>query len=323
MKKCTITIFLFLSIIISLHGQNISVTSSFDSARIYIGDQIKFKVVVDKPAGVKLTIPVLKDTIAKNIEIVSGPKIDSTSGNGRTKIIQNYLVTSFDSGTYRVKPVYAETKSAEGLKRFYSEYSSLEVMRVRIAPPDSTAKFFDIIKPYRAPITVGEVLPWLLIATLTGIIIWAAVRYYKKRKMLKAGEVPYIPPDPAHVIAFRELEALKNEQLWQKGETKKYYTGLTEILRRYLENRFRVYSLELTTAETLEALVKTGFKKDASYNQVKSVLNSADLVKFAKYKPEPEENELHYQTAWDFVLSTMEKEYVAETADVKEKEDGL
>ena len=62
-------------------------------------------------------------------------------------------------------------------------------------------------------------------------------------------------------------------------------------MRQYLENRFKVYSLELTTSETLDALVRTGFKKNESYNQLKSVLTAADLVKFAKYKPEPAENE--------------------------------
>ena len=58
----------------------------------------------------------------------------------------------------------------------------------------------------------------------------------------------------------------------------------------------------------MEALVKTGFKKDGSYNQLKSVLTGADLVKFAKYKPVPAENESHFQTSWNFVLATMEEE---------------
>ena len=322
MKKFTVSIFLLVVLVFSLTGQNVNITSAFDSSKIYIGDQIKFTISVDKPSDLKLTIPVLKDTLAKSIEIISGPKIDSTSTNGRTNIIQKYIVTSFDSGTYKVKPVYVEAKSSTGLKRFYSGYSALEVMRVKIAPADSTAKIFDIIEPYRAPITLGEVLPWILIATLIGVVIWGAVRYFRNRKMSIKGEVPYIPPDPAHVIAFRELETLKTEELWQKGETKKYYTGLTEILRRYLENRFSVYSLELTTGETLDALVKTGFKKNAAYNQLKSVLNSADLVKFAKHKPGPEENESYFQAAWDFVLSTMERE-VQETVEVNGKEESV
>ncbi len=63
---------------------------------------------------------------------------------------------------------------------------------------------------------------------------------------------PYVNPDPAHVIALRDLERLMSEKLWEKGEIKAYYTRLTEILRQYLENRFSVYSLEMTTDETLD-----------------------------------------------------------------------
>ena len=117
--------------------------------------------------------------------------------------------------------------------------------------------------------------------------VWLLLRLIKKFKKTKKEIIEPAITDPAHVIAFRELEKLRNEKLWQKGETKKYYTRLTEIIRQYLENRFKVYSLELTTSETLEALVKSGFRKDESYNTLKSVLTAADLVKFAKYKPEP------------------------------------
>jgi hypothetical protein len=321
MKKLILSIVLFISIISSSIGQEVKITSSFDSTRIFIGDQIKFTITVDQPSGLMLTLPVFKDTLCKNIEIISGPRIDSISSQtGRLKIIQKYLITSFDSGRYQVNPVFAETKNEGGLKRFYSDYSILEVVRVKIAPADTTAKIFDIIKPYKAPITLGEVLPWILIAAITGILIWTAVRFLRKLKKSKTGTEPFVPTDPAHVIAFRELERLKNEELWQKGEIKKYYTNLTEILRQYLENRFSVYSLELTTAETLDALVKNGFKKDGSYNDLKTVLTGADLVKFAKYNPVAVENESHFQNSWNFVLATKENEVV--TASVEEKAGG-
>ena len=93
-------------------------------------------------------------------------------------------------------------------------------MRVKIAPPDTTSKIFDIIKPYKAPVTVGEILPWVLIAIFAGLIVWLAIRLLRKIKESPDEEVAYVTPDPAHVIAFRELEKLKSEELWQKGETK-------------------------------------------------------------------------------------------------------
>jgi len=309
MKKFFLSLVLYISVLASLVGQEVKITSAFDSTRIFIGDQIKYTITVDQPSNIKLTLPVFKDTICKNIDIISGPRVDSIAGqNGRTKIIYKYLITSFDSGRYQIRPVFAETKNESGLKRFYSDYSLLEVMRVKIAPSDTTSKIFDIIKPYSAPLTMGEVLPWILALAFLCAIIWAVIRYLPKLKKSENLVVPDIPAEPAHVIAFRELEKLKSEELWQKGEIKKYYTKLTEILRQYLENRYRVYSLELTSAETLEALVKTGFKKNDTYNDLKSVLTGADLVKFAKYNPVASENESHFQTSWNFILATMENE---------------
>jgi hypothetical protein len=318
-KKYSTGLVIFLSLFFHAGGQDVKVSSAFDSARIYIGDQVKFTVTVDKPEGLKLTLPVFKDTIANHIDIIAGPFVDSARQNGRMKIIQKYLVTSFDSGRYQVPPVFTELKNESGLKRFYSDYSLLEVIRVKIAPADTAAKIFDIIKPYKAPVTIGEVLPWVLIAFVVAAVVWLIYRYIKKYRKSDHRTETVIIPDPAHIIAFRELEKLKDEKLWQSGEIKLYYTRLTEILRQYLENRFNVFSLELTTSETLDALYKTGFKKDGTYNQLKGILTSADLVKFAKYSPEPVEHESVFNDSWNFVNVTKEVPAVGDRAEMIDK----
>jgi len=147
MKSLVISIILFITFISSSFGQDVNIKASFDSAKIYIGDQIRFTVTIDKPSGLNLSIPVFKDTLSKNIDIISGPRVDSSAvQNGRTKITEKYLITSFDSGSYEVRPVFVEAKNAGGMKRFYSDYSMLEVMRVKIAPADTALKIFDIIK---------------------------------------------------------------------------------------------------------------------------------------------------------------------------------
>ena len=320
MRRLIIYIFLLFAALYAVNGKDIKVTSSFDSTRIYIGDQIKFTITVDQPSDLRLNLPFFKDSLCRNIDILSGPVIDSIIGNGRIKISEKYLITSFDSGFYQIPPVFAEMKNDAGIKRFYSDYSHLQVMRVNVAPADTSLKIFDIIEPYRAPVTIGEIIPWVLVVALITVLTLAAIRFIRKLKKKETGVEKVENPDPAHVIAFRELEKLRNEQLWQKGEIKSYYTRLTEILRQYLENRYNVFSLELTTAETLEALVKTGFKKDGSYSQLKTVLNGADLVKFAKYKPEPEENELHFKNSWNFVQETKTDELTSpENKDNKEE----
>ena len=62
--------------------------------------------------------------------------------------------------------------------------------------------------------------------------------------------------------------------------------------------------MELTTLETLAELRKTGFKEDESYRKLRTVLTGADLVKFAKFNPEPSDNELQFNYAWEFVEKT-------------------
>jgi hypothetical protein len=299
---------ILLYIYVSFSGadaQEVKVTAAFDSSRIYVGDQTNFTVTIDKPVSYVLSIPLFRDSLKKNIEILRGPLVDtSLLKDGRMRIRQKYLVTSFDSGYYQVPPVYAEMKGENGIKRFYSDYSQLEVMRVRITPPDTAFKIFDIIKPYKAPLTAGEVLPWVLMFLLLCAAAWYLIRIIKNIRRKKTGEVVAVNPDPAHVIAFRQLNQLKEDKLWEKGELKDYYTRLTEIVRLYLENRYNVFSMELTTVETLAELKKTGFKEDESYRKLRTVLTGADLVKFAKFNPAPSENELQFNFAWDFVEET-------------------
>jgi hypothetical protein len=322
LKEYIFTIILITISAIAGNSQDVTVTASFDTSRIYIGDQINYTIKAEQPSDVKLSIPVLKDTLFKSIEILAGPVTDTQKLDNKRLIISDiYLVTSFDSGFYQVPPAYAEIVTESGMKRFYSDYSPLEVMRVNIAPADTTSQIFDIIGPYKAPVTFGEILPWLLLAALAAVLIWVMMRVMRRLKKTKPGYEPVIVKEPAHVIAFRDLEKLKEQKLWQKGEIKLYYSRLTEIIRQYLENRYGVYSLEMTTSETLDELVKTGFRKDATYMKLKSILNGSDLVKFAKYRPDPSENELHFENSWEFVdFTKLREEPQVQSVDSSSKE---
>ena len=305
MQKNLINILTLFFLFSVADGQDVTVTSRLDTSRIYIGDQIIYTISVDQPDDIVLDFKPLRDTLIRNIEILSGPVQDTiNTSEGRLIIENKYLITSFDSGYYRIPPVYAELKNENGIKRFYSEYNPLEVMRVNLTPPDTIEKIFDIVKPYKAPLSISEVFPWFLLVALVAIAIWGLIVLIRKFKKSETGPEPEIDPDPPHIIAFRELERLREEELWQKGDVKKYYSRLTEILRQYLERRYGVNSLEMTTSETLNALVESGFKKDEAYSTLKSVLNDADLVKFAKYKPEPAENDKSFSNSWQFVEVT-------------------
>lgn len=87
-----------------------------------------------------------------------------------------------------------------------------------------------------------------------------------------------------------ELRRLERRKLWQRGFVKQYHSEVTEIIRRYIERRFGVMALEMTTGEVMHNVKQTAMSVEVQETLFK-FLSDADLVKFAKYQPTPEENE--------------------------------
>jgi len=97
---------------------------------------------------------------------------------------------------------------------------------------------------------------------------------------------------------------LKEKKVWQKGKIKLYHSELTFIIRKYIERRYQTPAMEQTSNEIIEALVKNGFNNNTQLGQLKMLLFSADMVKFAKAKPLPDENETALLNAYIFVNET-------------------
>jgi hypothetical protein len=176
---------------VPLKSQDIGVISKLDTNRIYIGDQVWFTITVKQPESLVLNLQSFKDTLISKIDIVAGPVSDTTTiSTGQITISNRYLITSFDSGYYNIPPVYAEISDTQGVRRFYSDYNQLEVMRVRIAPADTTQKIYDIIQPYKAPLTAGEVLPWLLLGVVLILAVFLLIRAVvkRRRRIVKRGK---------------------------------------------------------------------------------------------------------------------------------------
>jgi hypothetical protein len=103
------------------------------------------------------------------------------------------------------------------------------------------------------------------------------------------------------------LDRLKSEKSWKAGKNKKYYTDLTDILRKYIERRFQFNALEMTTDEIL-ALFKRDKSTQSVYQNLSQILQLADLVKFAKIEPLESENELSMINSYLFVNQTKQEE---------------
>jgi hypothetical protein len=170
-------------------------------------------------------------------------------------------------------------------------------------PTDTVTQVLDIKPPLRAPITMAEIWLYLLGVFIIFIIILELIAYSKRRRNKTSGNTFKIT-EPAHVIALRELDNLRAEKLWQSNQVKQYYVRLSEIIRAYIEHRFEIIALEMTTDEVMDAIKRIPLDDNNSLIILRDLLALADLVKFAKHQPLPNENEVSMLNAYQFVNNT-------------------
>jgi hypothetical protein len=287
------------------YSQGIMVKADLDTTTILIGDQIHINLFVEQPQGEKISFPFLHDSIANKIEILSASKIDTyVVGNGRLRLLQRYLITCFDSGVYQIPPMsfsftYGAIKDSLATQPL--------VLTVNSIPIKDPKKIYDIKGVIAMPLTFSEILPYI-ISGLVLLLIIALIIYIRNR--LKHNKPVFFlqkPKEPAHIIAFRELEKLRSEKLWQQGQIKQYHTRITDIIRTYIEDRFNILAMESTSDEILDDLKKIEIVDSKALNGMKQLMETADLAKFAKAEPMPDENENSWRYAYDFVVNTLKK----------------
>lgn len=300
---------LLLSLILSLTSlqaqQQVSVKTSIDSSDLMIGEQTLYHIEVSGPASLHYQFPAfLGDTLVTGLGILNRGKIDTVSINSeRIELKTDYLITSFDSGLYYIPPV----KILAGSDTFESNNLAIKILTYDV---DTTKmELFDIKGAQQPPFVLSDYfLETLLFLLLYGLILFIIWLYLRKKYPRLKGETT--APElllPPHVVAIMELDRLKSEKVWKFGKNKKYYTELTDILRKYIERRFQFNALEMTTDEIL-----TLFKRDKStqsvYQNLSQILQLADLVKFAKIEPLESENELSIINSYLFVNQTKQEE---------------
>jgi len=188
----------------------------------------------------------------------------------------------------------------------YENDDKLEV--VQSLPVDTAKQTIYDLKPQRTlPLRAEEITGYLfgglfLLLNLAALLF--ALRYHlsKRGKHLSDLFKP-APPAPPHVEAIRALEGLHNQKLWQNNKHKAYYSGLTDILRRYLAGRYGIGALEMTSDEIIDAVRPLDLPRKSAM-ELTALLREADLVKFAKATPEAACNEEAYQWAYYFVEET-------------------
>lgn len=303
-----------------MQAQKASAHASVQPSEILIGEQALINLQVIAPKDMEILFPVYQDSIVNGLEVLSMGNSDTTIVDNVRTINVKYLVTSFDSTLYYIPSM----PISDGVDTIYSNSFGLKVTAPELK--DSTLAYLERmkagetdsidfnelqlndIKPIqKAPFSWKDLLSllWIPLIILVLLAIIGAIIYLIIKKNKKGYFFTPPPLLPAHVRAMKSLDKIKEEKIWQQERYKEFYTQLTDVLRRYINERFGINSLEMTSREIL-SIIRTKAEEDSVYNNLKQVLTVADLVKFAKYKPFIDENDLSLMNSYFFVNQTKE-----------------
>lgn len=298
----------------TVHVSGQSVRAALDSTTIFVGGQVGLNVTVSYPEGTNAEYLQFADTVTKSIEVVDRMPIDTAKTNGMVVLTQRYIVTSFDTALHYIPPIEMLRLEAGSIS---TNDISLNVVNpfqsMEIDEQTGVAKITDIKEPQDAPFILAELLEYVwwfvggvlvIIAIVVGIILYR--KYYAGKEV---GEKKVQKPkEPCHVVAMRDLDRIKEEKLWQRNMFKEYYSDITEVLRKYLEERYGVNALESTSDEIMDMMKPLLSERPQEYKNLSSILTLADLAKFAKMEPLPDENDMAIKRAIEFVRDTTQVE---------------
>ena len=288
---------------------------------VLVADQFRYGFVLENVTeGTPVALPEMKPEKDSPIEILGGWQLDSVRVSGRKEKPARYdikaslVLTAFMGGSYTL-PDIPVLLDADTLV-FRAPGEPLEVKELPIDM--ETFQAHDIKPQVKFPYTLAELFPWIygtvmVLIAMAALILWLR---YRERKA-KENEVR----EPAHIRALRQLDKFRGDKFWKPENQKTFYSGVTDALREYMAARYGVGALEMTTAQIFEDLKGADIPQDL-YDEMKTLFERADFVKFAKFTATDEENAQVLPQAVRFVTTTYEQEIAGQAGnDERQEED--
>lgn len=258
------------------------VVAEIDKDSILIGEEILYQVTVETDSTDLIIFP--EGQTFSPLEVIESYAVDTSFAAAKYKLIKKYGLTQFDSGSYTIP----QQRILINEQPVVTDSLRVEVNNVQV---DTTQQgLYDIKKIIEVERATS---PWLyyiiwglLVLAVIGIFIYLIIRYSKK----KAQAEQTLPPFEQAMVSLHKLdEDFKDPKDYKT--TKAYYSSLTDIVRRYLDQEVYDKSLESTSQELINKLHQ---ERDAGHidlsketiNKLQHVLNTADLTKFARITPE-------------------------------------
>lgn len=279
---------------------------------VLIADQLLYGFELKQvEEGTRFALPEWKNDEKGGMQAISPWVVDTVKVKRQKKgmprlldIRSSLLITSFDEGEYELPAIMVGRLSKDGIL----DTLVFDPIRVEVKTmPVDTATFVphDIKGQVRYPLTVEEVIPWLVAFWIVAVLVIVTVCLVMMRK--RKDDPAYVRQDPAHIVALRKLDTFRGNKMWAPEKQKAFYSGVTDALREYISSRYGISALEMTTAEIFADMKNSDVPKEL-LAEVKELFERADFVKFAKYVASDDDNASVLPLAVRFVTETYQTE---------------
>ena len=284
-----------------LYAQEVKVETN--TKNIKIGEQIQYKVSVETPADTPVSFP--EGQTFAPLEMVKTRAADTLRDGGKYRLVKEYYLTQFDEGKYTIP----SQKIRINNKDYFTDSLLVEVHTVAIdtlkQPLYDIKPIQDVKKPFTS---YGWILTIIAAVLLLLIVAFVYFVFIRKKKFPFLQTQKKLPPFDR---AIQDLKELQNSKYLIQSQHKEYYTRLTDIVKAYLEEEVHILAKESTTDELLTKINLLQEKGKLNLNRetitnLKRVLQTADLVKFAKNKPSDDNAEYDRETIENVVIKTKE-----------------
>jgi hypothetical protein len=270
---------LLVILVAPLDGQS-RVRLDVDTAVVTVGDRITMTVSVDHPTSSEAHLP---DSISlAPFEVLEVRTLPLTTSEEGVRSSWALSLAAFELGELEIPPIPVDVVGSDGtVERLETNAYGVEVVSVGA---DESGDIRDIRGPMGIPIGAWQLLLWILFPLLAAVLLYLLVRRLRPRREVARPTLGALRPPP-HEVALEALAALEASPLLASGQVKEFHIAASDILRTYVEERFRVEALEMTTREVLAGLENVA--ADASVRVgLRTFLEACDLVKFAKVRPD-------------------------------------
>lgn len=276
-----------------------AILSAPDTLRL--GDRITLTISINHDMADHVVWPDTLDT--GDFELLDASFAEHTTEEGRRVAEATLELVAFDLGDLGIPPIVVQVLRPGGTEGTVS--TNPINLTIESAGLDESGDIRSIKPPLGFARNWWLTVPWVLLGlVLVALAVWS---YQRSRRKDYGAPQPTTTIQAAHVLAYEALDLLEHSGLLDQGKVKQFHVEVSEIARNYINGRWRINAIDMTTDDVLDVLTRVDLVP-VDMERFRDLLKRSDMVKFAKYRPNAEHSAALIGLTREIVDSTRDRD---------------